>query len=49
MDIKQIIKLSQKGKNELRKLNPERAYDGHELTKHQLIFQIVFKMDAPDK
>lgn len=45
--LKEIAKLSRKSKSQLRKLNPERAYNGKELTKYQLIFQIVFYMDAP--
>lgn len=47
-NLKQIVSLSKKSKGELRKLNPERAYNGKELTKYQLIFQIVFKCDAPN-
>jgi hypothetical protein len=46
-DLKQIVKLSKKTISELRKLNPERAYNGKELTKYQLIFQIVFLRDSP--
>ena len=46
-DLKQIAKLSKKSKSSLRKLNPERAYSGKELTKYQLIYQIVFLRDAP--
>jgi len=45
--LKEVAKLSKKSKTELRKLNPERAYNGKELTKYELIFQIVFLMDAP--
>jgi len=45
--LKEIAKLSKKTKSELIKLNPERAYNGKDLTKYQLIFQIVFLMDAP--
>ena len=37
--LKEIAKLSKKTKSELRKLNPERAYNGKDLTKYQLIFQ----------
>ena len=50
-DLKEIAKLSKKSKQELRKMNYalERAYTGKELTKYQLIFQIVFLMDAPIK
>ncbi len=47
--IKEIIELSKKSKRKLRKLNDERAYNGKELTKEQLIFQIVFLMDSPDE
>lgn len=47
-NIKEIIRLSKINKNELMKLNPERAYNGKELTKNQLIYQIVFFMDAPN-
>lgn len=46
-DLKQIVKLSKKTISELRRLNPERAYNGKELTKYQLIFQIVFLRDSP--
>ena len=45
--LKQVARLSKKDINTLRKLNPERAYNGVELTKYQLIFQIVFLRDAP--
>jgi hypothetical protein len=49
--LKEIAKLSKKSKKELRKMNCslERAYTGKELTKYQLIFQIVFLMDAPSE
>jgi hypothetical protein len=49
--LKEIAKLSKKSKSELRKMNCalERAYTGKELTKYQLIFQIVFLIDAPSK
>ena len=49
--IKEIAKLSKKSKQELCKMNSalERAYTGKELTKYQLIFQIVFLMDAPSE
>lgn len=48
-NLKQIARLSKKSKKQLRKLNCnlERAYTGKELTKYELIFQIVFLMDAP--
>jgi hypothetical protein len=48
-DLKQIVKLSKKSITELRKLNPERAYNGKDLTKYELIYQIVFFKDAPEK
>ncbi len=47
-DLKEIVKLSKKSKKELRNLNPDRAYCGGELTKYQLIYQIVFLRDAPN-
>lgn len=47
--IKEIVKLSKKTIPQLRKLNPERAYDRKDVTKYQLIYQIVFLMDAPEK
>lgn len=46
--IKEIEKLSKKSISELRKLNPERSYNGKELNRYQLIFQIVFLCDAPN-
>jgi hypothetical protein len=45
--IAEIVKLNKKPISELRRLNPERAYAGKELTKYQLIYQIVFLRDAP--
>lgn len=48
-EIKKIVKLSKKSISELRKLNPERAYNGKDLTKYQLIYQIVFLRDAPEE
>jgi hypothetical protein len=50
-DIKRIVELSGKSKKELREMNRklERAYTGEELTKYQLIFQIVFLADAPNE
>jgi len=47
--IKEISKLSKKSKSKLIKINRklERAYTGKDLTKNMLIFQIVFKRDAP--
>jgi hypothetical protein len=49
--IKEIAGLSKKSIRKLRKLNREleRAYTGKELTRYQLIFQIVFNVDAPDE
>jgi hypothetical protein len=49
--LKEIARLSKKSITELRKMNCEleRAYTGKELTKYQLIFQIVFLMDAPSE
>lgn len=44
--LKQIVSLSKKSVSQLRKLNPERAYNGKELTKYELIYQIVFLKDA---
>ena len=56
MDIKikhlrEIARLSKKPISELRKINValERAYIGKELTKYQLIYQIVFHRDAPSE
>lgn len=45
-DLKKIARLSRKSIAELRKLNPERAYHGKQLTKYELIYQIVFLRDA---
>lgn len=46
--LKEIAALSKKSISELRKMNPERCYYSNKLTKFQLIFQIVFNLDAPD-
>ncbi len=48
--IKKIVKLANLKIGELRKLNIEleRAYTGKELTKEQLIYQIVFLRDSPN-
>lgn len=46
--IKEIIKLSKLPTNLLRHKNPERCYNGRDLTKEQLIYQIVYLMDAPE-
>ena len=50
-EVKEIMKLSKLSKKELRKLNcaEERTYQGKELKRSELIFQIVFKMDAPSE
>ena len=47
--IEEIIRLSKKSKRKLRKMNKnlERTYQGNHLTKNDLIYQIVFLMDAP--
>lgn len=47
--MKEIVRLSKKSIAELRKLNEYPAYNGKELTKYQLIYQIVFKSDCPRK
>lgn len=44
--IKEIIELGKKPLRELLKLNEYPAYN-KELTKEQLIYQIVFRADAP--
>jgi hypothetical protein len=48
--VKEIIKLSKLTTEKLRKLNCEqdRLYIGEELTREQLIFQLVFLMGAPE-
>lgn len=50
-NVQEIIKLSKLSKKKLRKLNAnqDRLYTGTDLSKDQLIFQIVFFMDAPKK
>lgn len=50
-NIKEIGKLSRYSITKLRKLNDAdgRLYHGDELTKEQLIFQLVFYKDAPDE
>ena len=47
--LKKIAKLSKKSIKDLQKMNRalERTYTGKELTKYELIFQIVFRRDAP--
>lgn len=47
--IKEICKLGRYSLRRLRKMNIdlERTYNGRELTKEQLIYQIVFYRDAP--
>jgi len=47
--IKGAIQLNKKSKEELFILNPFGAYNGPELTKEQLIYQILFHRDAPDE
>ncbi len=50
-DLKQVVKLSKKSITELRRINRalERAYIGKELTKYELIYQIVFLCDSPTR
>jgi hypothetical protein len=50
-DIREIIELSKLTINELRTRNRNLhgAYNGKELTKPELIFQLAFEMDAPLK
>lgn len=45
--LKEVVALSRKSIKELRKLNPHWAYNGKDLTKYQLIFQIAFQRDSP--
>ena len=49
--IKWIIQLSKVSKKILREYNArqERIYNGPELTKKQLIYQLTFLMDSPDE
>jgi hypothetical protein len=49
--IREIVKLSRYSITKLRRLNDAdgHLYNGEELTKDQLIFQLVFYMDAPDE
>lgn len=47
--IQRIAALHTMDIDELRKLIPERAYDGDDLSKEQLIYQIINEMDAPAK
>jgi len=48
--IKEIVALNRENINKLRKLNKELhwAYQGKELTRYQLIYQIVFLRDTPN-
>jgi hypothetical protein len=48
--LKEVIRLNDLTKHELRRINRtnDRAYTGKELTKLQLIYQIVFQADAPN-
>lgn len=50
IEIAEIISFSRFSQSQLAKINArdERAYCGPELSRYQLIFQIVFKADAPD-
>jgi hypothetical protein len=50
-DVKRIAKLSRYPIKKLRKMNREldRTYNGEELNRWELIFQIVFYVDAPKK
>jgi hypothetical protein len=47
--IEEIARLDKKPITELQKMNRdmERTYAGDELTKYELIYQIVFQADAP--
>lgn len=45
--IKDVVELGKKSLPELRKLNEYPSYNGKELTKEQLIYQIAFRADAP--
>lgn len=45
--IKRSVKLSKLSVPELRKLNEYPAYNGKELTKYQLIYQIIYNQDCP--
>jgi AmiR/NasT family two-component response regulator len=49
--IKKIMMLSKLSRKLLRKLNSaqDRLYNGKELNRAQLIFQLTFLMDAPDE
>jgi hypothetical protein len=49
--IRKIIKLSKYPISKLRKLNfsDGRLYNGKELTKEELIYQLVFYRDAPEE
>ena len=48
-DIKEIRSLGNRTKKELRSLNPHGAYYSDDLTKNELIYQIVFLRDAPER
>jgi len=50
-NLKEITRLSKKPISELRKINEslQRTYTGKELTKYELIYQIVFLADAPSE
>lgn len=49
-NVKQILELGKKSMSELRKMNRnlEKAWNGPNMTKAQLIYQIVYYQDAPD-
>ena len=47
--LKKIVRLSRLSLYKLKKMNPDMAYNGKGLTKYQLIYQIIFLMDAPIK
>lgn len=46
-EIKQIIELGKKSRPQLFKMQDDPAYTDKSYTKEQLIYQIVFKADAP--
>ena len=47
-DIREICRLSKLKKSTLKKMRDNWAYRGSELTKFQIIYQIVFLRDPPD-
>lgn len=48
-ELKQVVKPSKKSIKELRVLNDYPNYAGKELTKYQLIFQIIYRRDYANK